>query len=149
MRLVPEKQRKAELGKASAFSSKRMVWAKSGAKEKGEEHTGEHGDLGGASILLFCFKCFSAHSATAARDTQNIESKCEVGGVSFKIGSGGKGELEEVACGKPKLIATTDNALSQGAGPGSRATFQGEDGHVGRDAAGDPTTEVRGSSGFM
>ena len=86
--------------------------------------------------------------STATGSAENIERKCEVGGVSREICRGGESELKEVARSETKVIAALHNAFGESARPRSRAAFEANNGHVRGDAPGNPTAELRRSSGF-
>ena len=90
---------------------------------------------------------FRAHPSTATGSAENIERKCEVGGVSREICRGGESELKEVARSETKVIAALHNAFGESARPRSRAAFEANNGHVRGDAPGNPTAELRRSSG--
>ena len=90
---------------------------------------------------------FRAHPSTATGSAENIERKCEVGGVSREICRGGESELKEVARSETKVIAALYNACGESARPRSRAAFEANNGHVRGDAPGNPTAELRRSSG--
>lgn len=89
------------------------------------------------------FPCWPFHG----RSAEDVESEGEMGGGGLEVVGTGKDELEEIAGLEAEVIVALMDTLAPCAGPRSRATFEANHGHVGRDTPGNPATKLRRNGG--